>query len=102
MAGNPNCHPEWVPPQLIVIRSTAPPEEVVLGDADRTRLTLASDTPPARDETVLARQYRGNTCTSLKRSSTNNHGHPHNTNPDNTKNTNNAVGLIIILSKRLF
>ena len=34
-----------------------------LSDADRTRLTLARDTPPARDETMLARQYRGNTCT---------------------------------------
>lgn len=34
-----------------------------IGDADRTRLALKRDTPPARDETTLARQYRGNTCT---------------------------------------
>jgi hypothetical protein len=34
-----------------------------LSDADRTRLTLLRDTPPARNEITLARQFRGNACT---------------------------------------
>jgi hypothetical protein len=36
---------------------------VDLAEADRTRLTLLRETPPARDEIALARQFRGNACT---------------------------------------
>lgn len=50
-----NAEAERVPPRAEAV--------VDLVEADRTRLTLLRDTPPARDEAALARLFRGNACT---------------------------------------
>ena len=50
-----NAEADRVPPRADAV--------VDLVEADRTRLTLLRETPPARDEVTLARQLRGNACT---------------------------------------